>query len=72
LASRLLAANERLQVWAQDFWIKPDVSGFGLAEFHQTAEIARAGETAALEKIPELKRRLADLEARLLEHPRQR
>jgi predicted acylesterase/phospholipase RssA/CRP-like cAMP-binding protein len=57
---------------AVDFWIKPDVSGFGLAEFHRTAEIAVAGETSALEVIPELKRRLADLEARLLEHPRPR
>ena len=25
---------------AVDFWIRPDVSGFGLAEFHRTAEIA--------------------------------
>jgi predicted acylesterase/phospholipase RssA len=57
---------------AVDFWISPDISGFGLAEFHRTAEIARAGETAALEKIAELKRHLADLEARLLEHPRPR
>ena len=57
---------------AVDFWIRPDVSGFGLAEFHRTAEIAQAGETAALEKIPELKQYLADLEERLLEHPRQR
>jgi predicted acylesterase/phospholipase RssA/CRP-like cAMP-binding protein len=55
---------------AVDFWIRPDISGFGLAEFHRTAEIAQAGETAALEKIPELKHCLADLEARLLEHPR--
>jgi predicted acylesterase/phospholipase RssA len=51
-----------------DFWIKPDVSGFGIAEFHRTAEIAAAGETAAIEKIPELKRQLAELEARLVEH----
>jgi predicted acylesterase/phospholipase RssA len=57
---------------AVDFWISPDVSGFGLAEFHRTAEIALAGEAAALEKIPELKRQLADLEERLIEHPRQR
>jgi len=54
---------------AVDFWIQPDVSGFGMAEFHRSAEIAAAGEAAALEQIPELKRRLADLEARLLEHP---
>jgi predicted acylesterase/phospholipase RssA len=57
---------------AVDFWIEPDVSGFGMAEFHRTTEIALAGETAALEKLPELKRHLADLEERLLEHPRQR
>jgi NTE family protein len=55
-----------------DFWIKPDISGYGLAEFHRTAEIAVAGETAALERIPELEQRLADLEERLIEHPRQR
>jgi predicted acylesterase/phospholipase RssA/CRP-like cAMP-binding protein len=62
----------KLRNRAVDFWIRPDVSGFGLAEFHRTAEIAKAGETAALEKIPELKRYLADLEERLLEHPRPR
>ena len=60
----------RFRNQAVDFWIKPDVSAFGLAEFHRTAEIAAAGEAAMLEKIPELKRKLADLEARLLEHPR--
>ena len=54
---------------AVDFWIQPDVSGFGMAEFHRSAEIAAAGEAAALAQIPELKRRLADLEARLLGHP---
>jgi predicted acylesterase/phospholipase RssA len=54
---------------AVDFWISPDISGFGIAEFHRTAEIAKAGEAAALEKVPELKRCLADLEERLLEHP---
>lgn len=57
---------------AVDFWIKPDISKFGLAEFHRTAEIAHAGEIAALERIPELTRCLADLEARLIERPRQR
>jgi predicted acylesterase/phospholipase RssA len=56
---------------AVDFWIKPDVSSFGIAEFHRTAEIALAGETAALESIPTLRQHLADLEVRLLEHPRQ-
>ena len=32
---------------AVDFWIKPDTSCFGLAEFHRTAEIAAVGEAAA-------------------------
>jgi predicted acylesterase/phospholipase RssA len=60
----------RFRNQAVDFWIKPDVSAFGLAEFHRTAEIAAAGEAAMLEKIPELNRKLAELEARLLEPPR--
>ena len=29
---------------AVDFWIKPDTSHFGLAEFHRTTEIAAVGE----------------------------
>ena len=55
---------------AVDFWIKPDTSGFGLAEFHRTAEIAAAGEAAASGILAELKQRLVDLEARLLNRPR--
>ncbi len=55
---------------AVDFWIKPDTSGFGLAEFHRTAEIAAAGEAAAAGILAELKQRLVDLEARLLNRPR--
>lgn len=55
---------------AIDFWIKPDTSGFGLAEFHRTTEIAAAGEAAAHDAIPELKQRLVELEKRLLENPR--
>lgn len=51
---------------AVDFWITPDTSGFGLAEFHRTAEIAAAGETAVRDKLPELKRHLVELEQRLL------
>jgi NTE family protein len=54
---------------AVDFWIKPDVSGFGLAEFHRTAEIAAVGEAAALDVVADLKQRLVKLESRLLEHP---
>ena len=54
---------------AVDFWIKPDTSHFGLAEFHRTAEIAAVGEAAALEAIPELTQRLIELEKRLLENP---
>ena len=55
---------------AVDFWIKPDTSSFGLAEFHRTAEIAAMGEAAARDTIAELKQRLVDLEKRLLEHPK--
>ena len=54
---------------AVDFWIKPDTSRFGLAEFHRTSEIAAAGEAAAHDAIPELKQRLIELEKRLLERP---
>ena len=57
---------------AVDFWIKPDISGFGLAEFHRTAEIAAVGEAAAHATIAELKQRLVKLESRLLEQPSSR
>ena len=57
---------------AVDFWIKPDTSRFGLAEFHRTAEIAAVGEAAAQDAIPELKQRMIELETRLLDHPRSR
>jgi NTE family protein len=57
---------------AVDFWIRPDVSGFGLAEFHRTTEIAAVGEAAARDSIAELKQRLVKLESRLLEQPRSR
>ena len=56
----------KLRNRAVDFWITPDTSAFGLAEFHRTAEIADAGEAAARDKLPELKQRLVDLEKRLL------
>ncbi len=62
----------KLRNQAVDFWIKPDISGFGLAEFHRTTEIAAVGEAAALDRIPELKQHLVELEARLLEQPRSR
>ena len=62
----------KLRNRAVDFWIKPDISGFGLAEFHRTAEIAAVGEAAAHDTIAELKQRLVELESRLLEHPRSR
>jgi len=55
----------KLQNRAVDFWIKPDTSSYGLAEFHRTSEIATAGVAAALGTISELKQRLADLERRL-------
>ncbi len=50
---------------AVDFWITPDTSGYGLAEFNRTREIAAAGERAAEQKLAELQRRLAELEQRL-------
>jgi predicted acylesterase/phospholipase RssA/CRP-like cAMP-binding protein len=52
---------------AVDFWIKPDTSRFGLAEFHRTAEIADAGKAAARDAMAELKQRLVELEAGLIE-----
>jgi len=57
---------------AVDFWIKPDTSHFGLAEFHRTTEIAAVGEAAAQGAVAELKQRLAELEKRLLQQPRSR
>ena len=62
----------KLRNRAVDFWIKPDTSGFGLAEFHRTAEIAAVGEAAARDTIAELKQRLGELEKRLLEQPMSR
>jgi predicted acylesterase/phospholipase RssA len=53
---------------AVDFWIKPDVSEFAIADFHRGAEITAASEAAVRGKLPELKRCLADFEERLLEH----
>jgi NTE family protein len=55
---------------AVDFWIKPDTSGFGLAEFHRTTEIAAVGEAAAQDVIPQLTQRLVELEKQLLERRR--
>jgi NTE family protein len=60
----------KLRNRAVDFWIKPDTSAFGLAEFHRTKEISTAGEVAAHEIIEDLKRHLVELEHRLLERPR--
>ncbi len=54
---------------AVDFWITPDTSRFGLAEFHRTREIAAEGESAAQGKVAELKQRLADMQQRLLQLP---
>jgi NTE family protein len=62
----------KLRNRAVDFWIKPDISSFGLAEFHRTTEIAAVGEAAANDVIAELKQRLVKLESRLLEQPRSR
>ena len=54
---------------AVDFWITPDTSGYGMAEFNRTTEIAATGEAAARQKLPELQQRLAELEQRLLGLP---
>jgi NTE family protein len=62
----------KLRNRAVDFWIRPDISGFGLAEFHRTAEIAAVGEAEAHNTIAELKQRLFKLESLLLEQPRSR
>ncbi|AMV32468.1 NTE family protein RssA [Pirellula sp. SH-Sr6A] len=51
---------------AVDFWIKPNTSIFGLAEFYRTNEIAEAGKNAAQECIMELQQRLSELEKRLI------
>lgn len=56
----------KLRNRAVDFWIKPDTSGFGLAEFHRTQVIAEAGQVAAQSMIPELTKRLKELESKLL------
>lgn len=60
----------KLRNRAVDFWIKPDTSSFGLAEFHRTSVIADAGRVAAQNSVAELKQRLAELEKRLLHQPR--
>jgi predicted acylesterase/phospholipase RssA len=62
----------KLRNRAVDFWIKPDTSSFGLAEFHRTTEIAAVGEAATVGTIAELKQRLVELEKRLLQQPRSR
>jgi predicted acylesterase/phospholipase RssA len=50
---------------AVDFWITPDTSGFGLAEFYKAREIAAAGEAAARAKLAKLKQSLAEFQQRL-------
>lgn len=59
----------KLRNRAVDFWIRPDTSGFGLAEFHRTTEIAAVGDAAAKASVTELKRRLVELEQRLFGLP---
>lgn len=56
----------KLRNRAVDFWITPDTSEFGLAEFHRTSEIAAAGEAAVQNELAELKQHLVNLEYRLL------
>jgi NTE family protein len=60
----------KLRNRAVDFWIRPDTSDFGLADFHHASTIAAVGEVAAQANLAELKQRLVDLEQRLLESPR--
>lgn len=50
-----------------DFWITPDTSEYGLADFYKSQEIASVGEQAAKKLIPELQRRLSALELRLFQ-----
>ncbi len=59
----------KLRNRAVDFWIKPDTSCFGLAEFHRSSEISVVGQTAAQAVVAELKQRLYELEKRLLDDP---
>ena len=42
----------KLRNRAVDFWIRPDTSCFGLAEFHRTTEIAAVGEAATQDQYP--------------------
>ncbi len=57
----------KLRNRAVDFWIKPNTSAFGLADFHHTTEIAAIGEAEAQSRVSELKQRLIDLQKRLVE-----
>ncbi len=50
---------------AIDFLITPDTSSYALADFYRSREIAKVGEAAANQILPELQRRLADFEQRL-------
>jgi len=56
----------KLRNRAVDFWIKPDTSIYGLAEFHRTNEIAKAGRIAAQHCLVDLQQRLVELEKRLI------
>ena len=60
----------KLRNRAVDFWIKPDTSIYGLAEFHRTEEIANAGRAAAQHCIADLQQRLTELEKRLIAQPK--
>jgi predicted acylesterase/phospholipase RssA/CRP-like cAMP-binding protein len=62
----------KLRNRAVDFWIKPDTSLYGLAEFHRAAEIAAAGQTAAQATVADLQHRLTELEKHLFSGPSSR
>ena len=48
-----------------DVVIEPDVTGYDLAEFMRTKELAAIGETAALGQVPKIKQLLARFDPRL-------
>jgi hypothetical protein len=45
--------------------IEPDVTGYDLAEFMRTKDLAAIGETAAREQIPKIKKLLARFDPQL-------
>ncbi len=54
-----------LSVQAAEVTIEPDVTGFDLAAFMRSQELAAVGEQAALNQIPKIKQLLARLDPEL-------